>query len=279
MEGPWAASFWWYDPQSLGWGDDMKRVCRRNSIPSRLCTALAIACFCSASANVTVEAAPVKAAELRQKQLWLANLIVHYTPKHLRVDALSSGAIIVANAPQWQVQIYDPKRKLCYQASLTTFLDSGIVGPFQNTGLMRCTMAEEKAGIYAGAKARHYRLLNIDNGNSASGNYWIANDPGAVEPVCHILQALYRAPAALGIPLALDTDPNPELAKHAKMFAFAEAAGVQLTTSKSGTSTIDDTKFAYQGGFRRARFATDVIVDQSMKQNMEEGLKDFGLGE
>lgn len=231
-------------------------------------SALALSCAHAASALDANENVLV----LHQKHRWLGKVIVYCNASHVRVASTESEAALVANAPKWNVQIYDPQRKLIYEASREKFFDSGFTGPFQEGGLIKAQIELVQKGRLGNMPGNRYVYRS-----GAVSNYWTLRST-LTGTSCQILQALYRCPSAPGIPLAVEIENAQKGGGADSMIFFSEGGGAVLTTAKCEQGTIAASKFNYVSGYKKARFATDVLVNKKIKEDMEAGLSDFGLG-
>jgi hypothetical protein len=213
-----------------------------------------------------------KVLVLHQKHRWLGKVIVYCNDSHVRVASTESEAALVANAPSWKVQIYDPQRKLIYEASRDKFFDSGFTGPFQESGLVHTDLKLVNKGMLGTMPGNRftYKL-------GPRATFWTLRS--SISGVsCQVLQALYQCPPAPGIPLALELENAKKRSGSDNIIFFAEGGGVVLSTSRCEPGTIASAKFDYVSGYKKARFATDVLVNPKIKEDMEAGLSDFGLG-
>ncbi|CAN5480139.1 hypothetical protein BH10CYA1_BH10CYA1_56890 [soil metagenome] len=209
---------------------------------------------------------------LYQKHRWLGKVIVYCNADHIRVATLESGAALVSNAPDWRVQIYDPQRKLVYEVTKEQFFDSGYTGPFQDSGLIKTKLTQISRGQMANIPSNCYTYSR-----ATKSTYWTLRS-NLTGTVCQVLQALYECPSAPGIPLAIETQNTKRRSGSDNMIVFAEGGGSELTTARCETGTIDVSKFSYVSGYKRARFATDVLVNKKIKNDLETGISEFGLG-
>jgi hypothetical protein len=217
-----------------------------------------------------------KVIVLNQRHRWLGRVIVYCNNSHLKVVTLESEAALVSNAPEWKVQIYDPQRKLIYEVTKDVFLDSGFTGPFQDSGLILSPISRVGRGRLGRIPAILYSFSRPSNNVKAT--YWILNSRSVTGTVCQMLQALYEAPSAPGLPLAIESGRDAKAKGSENLLVFAEAGGPELTTAKCEIGTIPTSSFNYLHGYKKARFATDVLVNKKIKRDMEDGLTEFGLG-
>lgn len=234
-----------------------------------LCITSSLFAICEAKAPAV---ATEKVFVLHQKHRWLGKVVVYCNANHVCVASDEAGAVLVANAPDWQVQIYDPQRKLIYEVPKKQFFDSGYTGPFQSSGLFKANLRQVSRGAFTSIPSNCYAFSR-----ETSSTYWILRSD-LTSTACHILQALYECPLAPGVPLALETQNAKKRSGSDNMIVFAEGGGTELTTTKCETATIDSSKFNYVHGYKKARFATDVLVNKRIKNDLETGLTEFGLG-
>ncbi len=241
----------------------------------RLFLPIAICITSSFFAHCDAKAPPVNSERvfvLHQKHRWLGKVIVYCNASHIRVATDESEAALVANAPDWRVQIYDPQRKLIYEVTKAQFFDSGYTGPFQDSGLVKTELTQISRGKIANIPGNCYTFSR-----ETKSTYWTLRS-NLTGTVCQVLQALYECPAAPGIPLAMETQNAKKRSGSDNMIVFAEGGGTELTTAKCEIGTIDGSKFKYVSGYKKARFATDVLVNKKIKDDLETGISEFGLG-
>jgi hypothetical protein len=225
------------------------------------------------SAIAKVSKAREKVFVLHQKHNWLGRVIVYCNDAHVRVSSLDSEAAIVANAPDWLVQIYDPKRKLLYEVPKQKFFRSGFTGPMQSTGLVMTKLTLVKQGDLAKMPGTCYKFMRRTN--NQSGVYWILRS-GLTGTACQILQALYMAPMAAGVPLALETKNLSAKPGSENSLVFSVGAGTELSTANCESGTVARSAFNYVSGYKKAPYATDVLVNKKLKDDLETGMTEFG---
>jgi len=237
---------------------------------------LALCITSSPFADCDAKASPIDPPEkvivLHQKHRWLGKVIVYCNPAHVRVESCESEGALVANAPDWRVQIYDPKRKLTCDNAREKFFESGFTGPFQEGGLIKTKLQLISRGMLGRIPGNCYIFSRATN-----STYWTLRS-SVTGTACQVLQALYECPVAPGIPLAIETQDAKKRSGSDNMLVFAEGGGAELTTSKCETGTIARSKFNYMSGYKKARFGTDVLVNKKIKDDLETGISEFGLG-
>ena len=238
-------------------------------VPLAMCIASSISTNCYAKA---LKGASEEVFVLHQKHRWLGKVVVYCNANHVRVATEESRATLVANGPDWRVQIYDPQLKTIYEVSRAQFFDSGYTGPFQDSGLIRTQLTQISRGTFANIPGNCYSFSR-----ATKSTYWTLRS-NLTGTVCQVLQALYECPSAPGIPLALETENAKKRSGFDNMIVFAEGGGTELTTAKCQTSTIEASKFNYVSGYKRVRFATEVLVNKKIKNELETGISEFGLG-
>jgi len=153
--------------RSLGrWGTDINMF-------ARFLTVLAIALLIEQSAN-----AAEKGWMLRQSTIGTGDTEAYLTPTCFKMIYLVSGLTIVATAPRWKAQIFNPRKQARFTETLPDLgREIRSIVAFTNQDISPTSFQKDKTAVVLGHKALRYKFeVNVGTTGLHKGETWFATD-------------------------------------------------------------------------------------------------------
>jgi hypothetical protein len=202
----------------------------------------------------------------------LGGLDIYMSKDAVRVQLQSGKTYLVARAPDWRVVLFNPSNNHGMSMPLQKWLDHTpqyvfFPVPDSHDRWMQSSPSEvEMLGRRCTKLIMNKTTGGAKPGYKSKDNEYILLDiPTASPAACHIVQNFLGVPPCKGIPLSFRCSIRVRSIRHSKAFEDH----VFLKSTKIDDSLKPKDFFSYPTGFKNVNRETDVITDNSKKQQYE----------
>jgi hypothetical protein len=188
---------------------------------------------------------------------------VYISKSALKVVNKRDGSTIIAHAPQWKVEFFNPLRKVLYETTPQQFTGqvgySGVLMVARTNGLQA---KRGNAQNVAGLNSIHIMFNHPVGDGSNRDEYFVFAGFNVPPQISTILQKYYVVPNDAGIPMRYIHYAGP-------------ARQVVLDTKASQRTKLPVSTWAVPDGYARAKAATEVTLSDGTSdliKDMADGL-------